>query len=151
MRSLSYICLLFSVSYLLMALFDDRYKVFQSCFVKHFVNQRILLHVKRTFSPKSFRWFRHQKVENQMIYTRTANEEKMYIKKQVNIKYFIRKYQKSYLNKVNSQNCTWYRNNPHEQLATLNRTVTYCYTNTEKLSSWDSRAICRPMVNPIYV
>ena len=74
-----------------------------------------------TFSPKSFRCFRHHKVENQAMYTRTANAEKIYLKTQINKEIFIRNYEESYLNQLNSLNCTKYRISPHEELSAHKR------------------------------
>jgi len=50
------------------------------------------------------------------MYTGTANAEKIYLKTQISKEIFIRNYEESYLNKLNSLNCTKYRNSPHEEL-----------------------------------
>ena len=58
------------------------------------------------------------------MYTRTANAEKIYIKDTNKYEIFNRKYQESYLNKLNTQNCTKYKNDPHEELPAHNRAST---------------------------
>ena len=124
MHSLSYFCLLLNVSSLLIILFDDGFKIFKSCFVKYSVNQRKLLHLKAIFSPKSFRWLRHQKVESQAMYTRTANAEKIYIKTQINMKYLFVNIKLRIWTNWTLKIAKKYRSNSHEELTAHNRAAT---------------------------